>query len=103
MGLKIIEIYYCDHCRRVVMDPKDLICIQVTRRSPFDQTGVDDRFLSVCLGCFHENSAADMIPDFDYRGIDHATMDRCRAASGETRVERQEPNQTIIRLSTLVS
>src|SRR5262249_28805442 len=73
MGLKVTETYYCDHCRRIVMEPKDLICIQVSKGLPFDANGVDDRFLAVCLACFYENSAADMIPDFDYRGIDHAT------------------------------
>ena len=83
------------------MEPKDLISIQVTRRSPFDQTGVDDRFLTVWLGCFIENAAAAMVPDFDYRGIDYATADRCRAASSETRVDRPEPNLAIFRVSTL--
>jgi hypothetical protein len=92
MGLKITDTNYCDHCRRIVMEPKDLICFRVSKRSLFDQSGPDDRFLEVCLDCFHENSAADMIPDFDYRGIDHATFDRCRAASSETGV---------IQLSTL--
>jgi hypothetical protein len=89
MGLKVTETFYCDHCRRIVTEAKDLICIRVTTQSPGEPTGLDDRFLAVCLGCFSENSAADMIPDFDYRGINQATFDRCCASSGDMSFERQ--------------
>jgi hypothetical protein len=89
MGLKVTETFYCDHCRRIVSEVKDLICIRVTRQSFVQPTGVDDRYLAVCFGCFTENSAADMIPDFDYRGIHQATFDRCSVASGDMSFERQ--------------
>jgi hypothetical protein len=84
MGVEVTKVYYCDHCRHIVLAPTDLIRVQVSKESPFDPMDFDDRCLAVCVGCFKENPLADMIPDFGYRGMDHATREPCSAISGES-------------------